>query len=90
MLRAPPRLSLQALIVGFVAYVTDIVACLHIRTLVSGAMLLAVGTVILLHLAQFPSWHWFSSSTSPVDRFVITLAGALGAGLGTLTVLLCS
>ena len=77
----------QVLVVGLLAFISDVVACLHIKTLVANATVLAVSTVMFLHLAHFPSSHWFINNESAASRFYLTVAGAVGAGLGTLVVI---
>ena len=71
------------------ACLSDLIASVHIRTVVSGRLPLAVGSVVLLGYTQFAFNFWFVESCSLIRRLWLTTAAAAGAGAGTLIVLSC-
>ncbi len=85
---AAMRFGYQLLAVAASAFAVDVVGCIHVLALVNKSAALAVGTLVLLRLACFPGQHWFIQHETVAARLLLTLAGAVGAGLGTLTVIL--
>lgn len=82
------KFVLQCAVVLVVALLSDIIACVHIQTLVDRNAALSASTVLVLHLMSFFSNHWFVEHATAMRRFLLTLASGAGAGVGTLSVIL--
>jgi hypothetical protein len=80
-------LTRQCVAVFFLALAMDIIGAVHIRALIDNRMSLAVITVIVLHVIGFWEHNWFIKHEE-MARWAITWAAALGAGLGTVVVIM--
>lgn len=80
--------ALKCLAVCLLASVTDIVASIHIRTLVTNQVALAVGSVILCRFLGFLEKLWFAESPEASKRFWLNAASALGDGIGCALILI--
>lgn len=88
MLKDKPKFLYQWLLVLVLAFLCDIVAAVHIKTLIANNIALAIGTIILIDYLNFLSNLWFVTAPDIKRRLAITTAGALGAGAGTGVVIL--
>lgn len=78
----------QCVIVFVLGFMIDLVQTLHINACSDRKVVLGSVTVIGIYLLGFLAHHWFTENKSSWRRWWITVAGALGAGLGTALVLL--
>ncbi len=68
--------------------VLDILQTLHIQACASRDAFLSVATLLSVYMIGFWGHNWFVEHKSPLARWSLTLAGALGAGLGNAIVIL--
>ena len=83
------QLVAQCVAVFILALLTDVIACVHIRTLVNDHLIVSSATIFILHILGFWSLAWFVDHKESHPRWWITIPGGLGAALGTATVILC-
>ncbi len=81
------RLFKQCVAVFFLGLVVDLVQTVHIQACSARQMFLAVTSVIGIYLVGFFGHQWFVEHKATSARWWITVAGALGAGLGTAVVI---
>lgn len=81
------NLAVRLSVVFLLAMCADIVAGIHIRSLVENRVALAVLSVIGLHLLGFPALLCFVNYPDWRRRLAITVAGSLGAAVGTIIVI---
>lgn len=80
-------LIIRCLVVGAFAFAADVIACIHIRSLVENQLLVSTSTVLALHLMAYFSLAWFTDAKNPAHRWWITIAGGVGAAVGTAAVI---
>ena len=78
----------QCLVVFVLSLIADIVGALHIRTLVSSEISLAVLTIVALQFLNFWSQAAFIDHKELSKRLWITASVALGCGVGTAIIML--
>lgn len=77
------RLAWQCIAVICLSFVSDFVAALHFKQLVNNQAAAAMSTIIIVHYLGLFSASWFVDAKRLRDRFLLTTAGALGAGIAT-------
>lgn len=73
----------QCLILFGLGFLTDLIQTIHIQACAEKRMFLSVSTIVAIYLIGFLSHQWFVEHKGKWNRWWITVAGALGAGLGT-------
>lgn len=81
------KLFQQCLMVFFLGFLVDLIQTVHIQACAQRQMVLSVTTIIGIYLVGFWSHQWFVEHKASWARWWITVAGALGAGLGTAAVI---
>lgn len=81
-------LAVRCLVIFVLSLGLDLLASVHIRKVVSGEILAAVGTIILMQYLPLIGQAWFVDAKSKWPRFWFATATAAGAGLGTFLVLI--
>lgn len=78
----------KLLTVVVLSAIIDVVAALHIKTLVENKIVIATLTIVATHYLGFFGSLWFIEEKQFVKRLLLTTACAIGAGLGTIMVIL--
>jgi hypothetical protein len=81
--RSAMELSKRCLVLFLLGFVVDLVQTVHIQACAERAMMLSVSSIVGIYLIGFWGHDWFIKSESSFARWMLTLAGALGAGAGT-------
>ncbi len=68
-------------------FVVDLLQTFHIQACADRKLIMSVSTLFALYIVGFWGHDWFVSHKSPWARWALTMSGALGAGLGTGTVI---
>ena len=82
------RTAAQCVLVFLFGLASDVLASVHIRTLVADVLLPSAAALFALHVLGFWSLAWFVDGTV-AQRWAITLAGGLGSAMGTVLVIKC-
>lgn len=72
------------------AWLADVVAAVHIQTLVGGKMMLAASTILALQFINSYGFTLLADDRSWRSRLLVTASTASGAALGTVVVIACS
>ena len=86
--RKPSGFFWQCILIFLLSIVADVVVAVHVLSLVKSSVFLCVSTVVLSYYLRFLSELWFVQYQELSRRLWITTASALGAGLGSLIVVL--
>ncbi len=78
----------QCAAVALLAFISDIVAAVHIRAFIAGNVAVSVGSIMLAHYLAFCAQAWFIEHHKTSQRLCITTAAAIGAGVGSAVILL--
>ena len=81
------QLFVQCVAVFLFSFVADIIACVHVRTLVDDKMLISAATVLALQLLGHWPQCWFIDYKGRAERWSITWSSGVGAALGTVVVI---
>lgn len=77
----------QCFVLFVLGFVVDLIQTVHIQACAKRQMFLSVSTIIAIYMVGFWGHKWFVDHKSEWSRWWITVAGALGAGLGTAVVI---
>lgn len=73
----------QCVVLFLLGFLADVVQTLHIQACANKQMFLSVLTIVAIYLVGFFAHKWFIEHKTTWARWWITVAGALGAGVGT-------
>lgn len=80
-------LSRKCVVVFLLGFVVDLLQTWHIQACADRRVWLATSTIMAIYLIGFFGHDWFVKHKDSWSRWCITLAGALGASLGTAVVI---
>ncbi len=81
-------LSQKCGVLFLMGLVLDVLQTIHIQACSSRDVFASVSTLLAIYATGFWGHNWFVEQKSSVARLCLTLAGALGAGLGNAIVIL--
>lgn len=77
----------QCLVLFALGFVVDLIQTVHIQACAQRQMMLSVTTIVGIYIVGYWGHQWFVEHKTSWSRWWITVAGALGAGLGTAAVI---
>lgn len=73
----------QCVVLCLLGFFIDLLQTVHIQACAGKQLFLSVSTIIAIYMVGFWGHAWFNDAQDDSQRWWITVAGALGAGIGT-------